>query len=136
MLKPWKHFTVKEALWLPSWNRAATAADGLTLAVEAQLDSLFHVMDTIREMLGSPISVHCAYRPLAYNKLVGGVPASAHLFGQACDFSVKGMTCDEVRAKLLPYLDFLQIRMENLPGSCWVHIDTRAPGVGGRYFTP
>lgn len=132
---PWRWFTVKEALWLPSWKRQATESE-LRPAIRAELDRLFTIMDLVRDLVNRPVKIHCAFRPPAYNKLVGGAKASCHLTGRACDFSVPGLTCDQVRTKLLPYLEYLGVRMENLPGSNWVHIDTRPPGPGGRYFTP
>lgn len=132
-----KYFTVKEALWLPQWNRMATAADGLDATVKENLIQTFEKMDLIREFLGTPIIVHCAYRPEEYNKLVGGAKNSAHKSGQACDWHAKGVDCDDVRGQLRHLLEDYNIRMEDLPNSNWVHIDTRAPGASGkRFFKP
>ena len=132
-----KHFTWREALWLPSWGREATEQDGLTDAVCVDLADLFAVMEVVRRLCGDrPINVHCAYRPAAYNKEVGGATRSAHITGQAVDFDVAGMSCDEVRALLLPSLPKLGMRMECKPGSNWVHVDRADDRPGARYFIP
>ena len=125
------YFTVGEALTLPQWNRMADASDGLTEKHKANLIKTFLVMDKIRGLLGKPIIVHVAYRPPEYNKLVKGAKQSAHLFGLAVDFHAVGMTCDEVRVILEPKLLELNIRMEDLDHSNWVHIDTKTVPPGG-----
>lgn len=129
-----KYFTVKEALFLPTYGRLANEADGLNDRVKANLVRTFAVMDKIRELFGKPIMVHVAYRPEAYNKLIGGSLKSAHIFGLAVDFHVVGMSCDDVRKELLSKLDILGIRMEDMPHSNWVHIDLRQVTSGGRRF--
>jgi uncharacterized protein YcbK (DUF882 family) len=74
-----------------------------------------------------------------YNRVIGGALRSAHSEGKACDFSIMGMTCDDIRKKIMDnnLLDLWQMRCENLPGSNWVHLDCRElrPG-GNRYFIP
>jgi uncharacterized protein YcbK (DUF882 family) len=132
-----KHFSYKEALWLPSWNRAAIESDGLSQEILDNLIILFNKMDSIRDTMGMPIIVHCAYRPPAYNTLVHGAPNSAHLHGMACDFHVSGSTCDAVRQKILNenLLETLEMRMEDAPGTNWVHLDW-APVISNRFFKP
>lgn len=130
-----KHFTLKEAIWLPSWGRIASDSE-LTPGVVEKLNDLFVRLDSIRDWFDRPIRIHCAFRPSDYNRLVKGAPNSAHLYGMAVDFDIKGVDCDFVRKLLMPRLAQLGIRMEDLPGSSWVHIDTRPPGAGGRFFKP
>jgi hypothetical protein len=112
-------------------------------------------MDAIREWLGKPIRVHLAFRSMAYHldlykrlnekRAQAGQPAlkipmrSAHLMGEAVDCSVIGMTCDEVKKKVLDEkkLEELSLRMEdNGWGANWVHFDSKAPGATGRFFKP
>lgn len=137
-----KHFTVKEAIWLPAWGRLANDADGLGEDAKAALIGMFWVMDKVREFVGLPIVVHCAFRPQLYNKLVGGAEKSAHMARMehgrliaAVDFHAKGEPPNETRILLLPKLNELDVRMEDLPGSNWVHVDTQRPG-STRYFRP
>lgn len=134
-----KYFSLKEAIYLPQWKRLATIEDGLTDEVKANLTSLFTKMDTIREHFNVPITVHVAFRPTEYNKLVGGAPNSSHLYGMAVDFHVKNKSCDDVRAEILKkdLLKSLNMRMENLPGSSWVHLDIKpVTDEARRYFKP
>lgn len=127
-----RHFTTHEATYLPSWKKYHQP----TAQEKQNILRLALVLDQLRDFLEAPIIVHCWIRPTDYNQFVGGAPRSAHLEGLAVDFHVTGMTCDSVREKLLPKLDEFGIRMENLPGTSWVHVDIRAPGNTGRYFKP
>lgn len=133
-----KHFTWKEALWLPQWNRAADDTDGVTDEHLENIKNTAQWMDQIREYFGKPINVHCWLRPEKYNELVHGAKGSQHMIGHAVDFDVVGMSCDDARQKILDdgKLDEMGLRMEDMPGSNWVHLDDRAPGPGGRYFKP
>lgn len=137
-----KYFTVGEATLLPSWAVYHTT----TSQEKADIIATAVIMDKIRDFLGAPIRVHCWIRPTYvdctseihegenYNHYVGGALHSAHILGRAVDFHVDGLTCDQVRAKLLPRLQEFGIRMENNPGSNWVHIDTYTAPEGSRYF--
>lgn len=132
-----KYFTVKECLWLPQWNRLANESDGLNEEIKANLIKLCMKMDLIREFVGEPINVHVTYRPEAYNALIHGAKGSVHIQGMAMDFDVQGLDCDAARAKLMSKLDELELRMEDLPGSSWVHLDVSPLKLGGhRFFKP
>ena len=134
LFKEKKYFTLREALYLPTWHREADEKDGLNDEVLRNLNGIFSTLDEIRGIFGSSITIHCAYRPPAYNKEIGGAPKSAHIEGKAVDFSVKGYDCNHVREVLHPILDAMKIRMEDLPDSPWVHIDSRQSAP--RYFKP
>ena len=153
-----RHFSFKEALYLPTWKRMAGPADGLTLDVLARLGwFLREKMDSVRDDYG-PLTVvpdHVCWRPRGYNALVGGAKNSAHMAlvdsmglplkpGQmvaAIDFNVVGFEggagCDKIRARLVPELEKRSLRMEQKPGSPWIHLDC-APLLPGhnRYFKP
>ena len=111
------HFTVREAIWLPSWERLATESDGLTRAVQHNLLTTFHKLDIIRKYFNRPIIVHCAYRPHKYNKEIGGAERSSHVEGKAVDFHVKNLPCDIVRLVIHPKLEEWGLRLEWNPGS-------------------
>lgn len=132
-----KYFTVKECLFLPQWNRLANESDGLNDEVKENILSLAEKMDEIREFFNVSISVHCWLRPTEYNTLVKGAKSSCHLTGKAIDFHVKRLDCDETRQKILDegLLDSLELRMEDLPGSSWVHLDIGFPKPN-RFFKP
>ncbi len=138
-----KYFNVCELIWLPTWKRLAVESDGLDEHVKAQLLVFAIQMDTVRDFLGSPILVHCWYRPPAYNAQIGGAKYSAHMAQgpwAAVDFHVDGFGslagCAEMRAKILPMLDSWGFRMEDIVGD-WVHLDSKPTGNGlPRFFRP
>jgi uncharacterized protein YcbK (DUF882 family) len=134
-----KYFSWEELLWLPTWGRCAEEKDGLNDDVRTQLVLLADKMDQVRDYFNAPINVHVAFRPPEYNKFIGGAPDSAHMYGMACDFDVKGLDCDSARDKIINagLLASLSMRMEKRPGSNWIHLDFRAvPEGGNRYFLP
>lgn len=120
-----EHFTVREMLYLPSWGRLATEADGLDDTIKSNLRRLAASLESVRAFLGVSIHVHVTYRPKAYNALIGGAPNSSHVKGLACDFDCPGLTCDEVRQKILDnkLLDALDMYMEDGMGTNWVHLN-------------
>lgn len=48
------------------------------------------VLDPLREVLGQPLYINCAYRCPELNKAVGGSKTSAHLHGLAADTHLRG----------------------------------------------
>lgn len=154
------HFTVYEALWLPSWGVMHQPSE----AEKEEILKLAQKMDRIRNMLNRPIKVHVWMRPKLnclghekhgedYNRFVyeriwkrqGKTPKqikklkeanSAHKYGMGVDWHAKGKKhkCDEVRKTLKPLLADLGLRMEDRKGSNWIHNDSRPPGSSGRYF--
>lgn len=133
------HFTWKEALYLPQWNREANESDGLDNLIKENLVILFAQMDKLRDFFNKPIKVHVAYRPEAYNIEVKGAVNSAHRKGLACDFHVEGLDCDDARKMIVDakLLELYTIRMENKPNTDWIHIDCYPIGPSGkRFFIP
>lgn len=115
-----KYFKWREALLLREWGIVAIPEDkeiydNIMLVAEA--------LGEIREILGVPVHIRSWWRPLKYNEMIGGASKSSHILGLAVDFVCVNINCDIIRATLLPHLKRLNIRMENLPGSSWVHID-------------
>lgn len=145
-----EHFTVKDALYLPSWQIFHTPSEEEKKNILAMAEK----MELIREFLGGkPIHVNCWTRPekvnspksfhhgQSYNRYVRGAPGSAHKEGKAVDFVVSKMTCDDVRECLRFKLEEFKLRCEDMPGSGWVHCDIREPAILGakqrsRFFRP
>lgn len=129
-------FRWKEALFLKEWQTFALPP---TREIEENIMEVAKRMDLIREHLSRPLIVTSWFRPFHYNKQIGGTRQSQHLIGRACDFVAEGLDCDYVRAVLQHRLEDFNIRMENLPGSSWVHIDVNCtenmPRIR-RYFSP
>lgn len=128
-----ENFYWKEVLWL----------DGIGACVfppQEVAENLIHIcqqLEHIRSMFGKPIRITSGYRPDKYNKAIGGSKRSQHIKGKALDFRIKDYSCDDARRKIIPYLKELDIRMENLLKSNWIHIDSKKviPGMS-RFFHP
>ena len=142
-----KYFTVHEATFLPSWRVYHTPST----KEKEEIIKLAKIMDIVRERIGKPIIVHVWIRPKSvncpnsdkhgqdYNLFIGSKSTkSGHIFGQAIDFHVTGFSgpsgCNEIRQKILPWLEELNLRMEDINGG-WVHIDTKPVGFK-RFFKP
>jgi len=124
-----KYFTVEECLWLPQWKVLGEP----NFANKVNIHNLAAKMDYVREILGEPIIITSWFRPLDYNILVKGATSSIHINGGAVDFVCKSLKPAEVQKRLLPFLDLLNIRMENC-GKGRTHIDTGREI--NRYFLP
>ena len=125
------NFVWKDALYLPRWDVCCVPTDDQ----EDQIIKTAFKLEQVRSFFGADIKINCWLRPLVYNMLIGGAKDSAHIYGMAVDFWVKGFTPDQVRTNLQPHLEDLKIRMENKPASSWVHIDIRDPSPN-RFFIP
>lgn len=90
------------------------------------------VLEPLRKRFGK-IRVTSGYRSEALNALVGGVPRSQHLRGEAADIHISS---HEVGMKMYEYirrhLPFDQLLFENVhrDGVCWLHVSYRE-GAGG-----
>lgn|SRR3990167_6946552 len=125
-------FYWSELLKLEQW-------DTYVCPTSIEADNLIKVtnkLQRIRGYLKKPIIITSGLRPHLYNALIKGARHSSHLDGKAIDFQVVGMEANEVRAFLLPKLGELELRMEDCPGTNWIHIDTRVRHTGLRYFKP
>lgn len=127
------HFSWKEALFLPRWQVYCIPS-------AEQYNNIIFLggkMEEVRFIIGYNIHVTSWLRPKMYNAEVGGAPGSNHLTGMAIDFKCTEKSADEVRSILLPHLNDLKMRMEDLPGSSWVHLDLGpVPKGGKRFFKP
>jgi hypothetical protein len=139
-----KHFTVKEATYLPSWDIYHKPSE----EEKKEILKLANIMDEIRDRIGKPVAVHVWIRPKKvncpghardgqdYNLFIGSKSTkSGHIFGQAIDFHISGIpNCSDVREMILPWLEEFDIRMEDIQGG-WVHIDTKEVKYN-RFFKP
>ena len=127
-----EYFTWGEMLYLHEWQIYALP----DAQVKSNLVHTCLAANNVRRIIGEPMRVTSGWRPPAYNKYIGGAAASYHTRGMAMDFKVVGRPAGDIRELLRPHLEILGLRMENKPGSNWVHIDTMTPGLSGRYFKP
>jgi uncharacterized protein YcbK (DUF882 family) len=128
-----KNFYWYEFLTLPRWDIAAVPKSE---EVYFNLIKTATLLQRIRDLIGEPITVTSGYRPWKYNELIGGARRSRHIFGRAVDFRVKDMDCDDLRKLLEPYVIGWRFRMEDKPGSDWVHIDLDYRPGGNNFFKP
>ena len=63
---------------------------------------LLRLMVRIRDVVARRVDVHCGCRCREHNRAVGGAPRSFHLVAKACDFSVAGLTVDEMLRAVRP----------------------------------
>lgn len=64
-------------------------------AAEAQLKALSRILEGIRSIVGKPLYINSAYRSPEVNDAVGGAKRSYHLFGRACDISIRNLDDNE-----------------------------------------
>lgn len=70
-------------------------------SIVKNLVNLARHLDTVRDFLGDrPITLTSVYRPLEINRACGGVSNSRHIFGDAADIIVQGITPREVYQRL------------------------------------
>lgn len=93
------------------------------LPAAGMVQSLLNLIDAIREKIGKPIKLSCAFRCPSHNAEVGGVPDSQHVQGCAADIPIPdGMTVEEL-ATIAEECGADGIgRYEN---DQFVHVDTR-----------
>lgn len=95
--------------------------------------SLLDLIDDIREAIGGPVSLSCAYRCPSHNADVGGLPDSQHLLGCAADILVpSNMTVEQV-AQIAESLRADGVGRYFSPADNFVHVDTRDGRVDGGY---
>lgn len=94
-------------------------------------ENLLNLLDEIREAVGAPVEISCAYRCPAHNAEVGGVSNSQHVDGTAADVIVPdGWTVDQL-ADLAVQLNADGVGRYYDSG--FVHVDVRDGRVGAGY---
>ena len=89
-------------------------------------DALVLDLQAIRDYFGQPVDIGSGYRTVPYNKLIGGDPASSHLYGQAADIDV-GRFANAINArKVAMFAEAVGITRIGLymysDGRSWIHI--------------
>lgn len=92
---------------------------------------LLQLLDQLRENIGGPLVLSCAYRCPQHNAEVGGVPSSQHVAGNAADIlrpSWLTMGQFDWYVRQLPF-DGIGIYYD----SDFIHVDVREGGDYGGY---
>lgn len=118
-MKLGKHFTLAELTVSQEATRRGIPNDPDAQSL-ANLQLLVrHVLDPLRDAVG-PVHVSSGYRSPRVNKLINGASSSQHVQGEAADFTVPGMTTqqvvDRIRAMGLPVDQCIE------EFSRWVHV--------------
>ena len=86
-----EHFTLAEMTRSSKGEALGLDSTPPEPVVEALTALAVNVLEPIRMLLGTPLSVDSGYRSPAVNSAVGGKPESQHLKGEACDFVPEGL---------------------------------------------
>jgi len=125
-----QHFALEEFLF--SEAAARLGLDNTPGAEElANLKLTAAFMEKIRTLLrGQAIVVHSGYRSPQVNRLLAGVPSSAHCRGLACDFVCPtfGTRAEVALAILASGLEYDQLILEY----GWVHVSLPEEGLLAR----
>ena len=140
-----EHFTLKEMLVSSkAANHKPEPIPNIPLKchITALQNLVNRTLEPLRLHLGLPIQVTSGYRCEMVNKLVGGVPTSQHLKGEAADITIPrrsrpfAHSTDEQAARLIysyakQYAEFDQLILEHYTDKktgkehWWVHISCR-----------
>lgn len=157
-----KYFTVKNATYLPSWKTYHIPNEEEKSNILQVAEKMDRIREFLGEPIlvhvwirpGKASCPGTEWDGMDYNewlyknvvwknlteeeKKTKKVPNSPHKTGKAVDWSIVDKKtadgCAEVRNKLLPKLEELDIRMEDIVGN-WIHIDIY-PVVSKRFFKP
>ena len=89
-------------------------------SLDNMLSLIVNCLQKVRDKLAKPMIISSGYRCTDLNKKVGGVSTSQHCKGQAVDFTVPGMTIQQVIAAIkLSGVEYDQLINEY---NKWVHI--------------
>ncbi len=128
-----KHFTLAEL----SFSSTAASKGIANVPDAAATDALkalcTAVLDPVRDALGRPIKVNSGFRGPVLNKLVGGVPDSQHVLGQAVDIQCPGVPVVEVFKTIVRLgLPYDQVIYEAKDSSTkWVHVSHKSGNAPG-----
>lgn len=117
-----KYFTVNELTRSKTAERLSI--DNTPNAYQrANMEKLItNLLDPIREMWGSPITVNSGFRSVKLNEAVGGAKNSEHMSGCAADITVG---CKEGNKKLFGMIQGSSLKFRQLIDESkysWVHV--------------
>lgn len=113
------HFTLEEMTFSQTAARLniPNAPCGVTVN---NLTRLCTLLEDVRTLLGRPITISSGYRSQALNQAIGGAKNSQHILGCAADFTVRGLSVDDIMEAIVDSdLQYDQVIKEF---GRWIHI--------------
>ena len=124
-----QHFTFKEL----------TDTDSSIFAINNRVYGLDYIgtlrtlaygmLEPLRQHFGQKVIIHSGIRCPALNAMLGGTPESQHVKGEAVDFHIEGVECENVFQFIWRGADFPigQVIHELKNGIPWVHLSSGYP---------
>jgi zinc D-Ala-D-Ala carboxypeptidase len=86
-------------------------------------DEFIAILNRVQDDWNTPLHIDSGYRCQMHNYAIGGAPSSAHMFGEAVDFSdVSGKFAAWITPKLESYGLWMESRTVT---PTWVHLQIR-----------
>jgi len=126
MIKLTEHFSFEEL----------TTTSHTNLLMQNRLEAKAHfpvllctadMLEKIRTLLNTPLTITSGFRNFILNRKVGGSKTSRHLSGLAADFIPKNMTTEEAFNIILnsELTCFRKVIIEGVKGKFWIHITVK-----------
>lgn len=121
-----KYFTIKELAKSATAEKYGIENLATNEVVENLTKLVEKVLDPLREQLGRPVELTCAYRDKKVNAKVGGHPNSHHTYGCAADIVCLAQEQKKMMAILMknPHVDLCQ----NYPDRNFIHVNIARQG--------
>lgn len=118
------NFTMSELIHSDTANRLKINNMPDINSLDNLLNLICGCLQPIRGYIKRPIIITSGYRCKALNSAVSGVKNSAHLYGRAADFIIKGLTPKDI-IKLIKKsgVKYTQLIEEHSKNNHWVHIE-------------
>lgn len=124
-----EHFTLGELCRSQTAERHGVPNIPLKVHITKLRNLCEKVLEPVRQHFGEPLYVNSGYRCEYVNKLVGGVPYSQHMKGEAADVTVHSL---DVAKRLRTYFDWMrehvpydQLILERKGNVWWIHVSCR-----------
>lgn len=83
---------------------------------------IINVLQPVRDHFKAAVIISSGARTVAHNQAIGGAALSQHLFGEAADIKVKGVSDLDVFAFIRDNLEFDQLIYEIKGNTTWIHV--------------
>lgn len=89
-------------------------------------DLCVNILEPLRHYMGKPVLVSSGFRNMKVNQLLGGAEKSQHLYGQAADIRIQGVSNDMIYSYICSMLPYDQVIAEHLSATDgakgWIHV--------------